>query len=73
MGKLLNGEQRTIANSGTYLASVVAQWLALATMGYCAARLRRLLGKLTWANRPTLGAHPFLGGAYLWLHKGPPP
>ena len=40
-------------------------------MGYSALRLRRLLGKLNWASRPALGAHPFLSGSYLWLHKGP--
>ena len=71
MGKCLDGSMRTIANQGSYLASIVVQWLLLSTQGYSATRLRRLLGKLNWAVRPSIGAHPFLAGAYLWLHKGP--
>ena len=71
MGKDLDGSRCTISNSGSYAASMVVQWLLLATSGCSATRLRRLLGKLNWAVRPTLGAHPFLSGAYLWLHRGP--
>ena len=75
MGKTLDGGQRSISTDGPYLSTVVGQWLALATQGYPATRLRRnsrLPGKLNWTAHPSLGAHPFLGGSYLWLHKGPP-
>jgi hypothetical protein len=71
MGKLLDGNQLSIANTPAMLAALVRLWLRLATLGYHQRTLRRLIGKLIWATRPGRAASPFLAGCFAWLHWGP--
>ena len=53
MGKELDGQSWSMQSSAGYVAGMVNMWIKLATLGYCQKTLRRLLGKLAWADRPS--------------------
>ena len=71
MGKEVDGSQHTIMQSTQYIAHTIALWIILATRGYQAKIMKRIIGKLIWATRPGRAAMPFLHGPMAWLHYGP--
>ena len=71
MGKSLDGRRWTIQSSAPYIAGMVALWLKLATRGYSQKDMRRMLGKLAWADRPARETGPHTSGAMAWMMWGP--
>ena len=49
-------------SSAGYVVGTVNMWIKLATLGYCKKTLRRLLGKLVWADRPSRETSPHTSG-----------
>ena len=71
MGKNLDGRRWTIQSSAPYIAGMVALWLKLATRGYSQKDMRRMLGKLAWADGPARETGPHTSGAMAWMMWGP--
>ena len=71
MGKDLDGRNWTVTSSAEYTAGMVALWISLATCGYSQKPLRRLLGKIAWADRPGREAMTHTSGPMAWLMWGP--
>ena len=71
IGKLIDLPNGTISSQPAYLASVVLQWLSLATSSFTRKKASRLLGKLVWIAQPRRRIHPFLAGPYAALRFGP--
>ena len=46
-------------------------WIKLATLGYCRKTLRRLPGKLAWADRPSRETSPHTSGPLAWVKYTP--
>ena len=70
MGKDLDGETWTITSSADYMAGMVALWVSLATCGYRQKSLKRLLGKITWADKPSTEAMLHTSSPMAWLMWG---
>ena len=60
MGKEVDGHHHTIMQSTKYIAHTIALWNILATRGYQAKLMKRIIGKLIWATRPGRAAMPLL-------------
>ena len=71
MGKTLDGQAWSLQSSAGYVAGMVNMWIKLATLGYCQKTLRRLLGKLVWANCPSRETSPHTSGPLAWMMWGP--
>ena len=71
MGKNLDGRRWTIQSSAPYIAGMVALWLKPATRGYSQKDMRRMPGKLAWADRPARETGPHTSGAMAWMMWGP--
>ena len=71
MGKTLDGQAWSMPSSAGYVAGMVTMWIKLATLGYCRKTLRRLLGKLAWADRPSREKSPHTNGPLAWMMWAP--
>ena len=71
MGKELNGRSWSMQSSTGYVAGMVNMWIKLATLGSFQKTLRRLLGKLAWADRPSRETSPHTRGPLAWMMSGP--
>ena len=71
MGKELDGKACSMQSSAGYVAGMVNMWIKLATLGYCQKTLKRLLGKLAWADRPSRETSPHTSGPMAWMMRGP--
>ena len=62
MGKTLDGQVWSMQSSAGCVAGMVNMWIKQATLGYCQKTLRRPLGKLAWADRPSRETSPHTSG-----------
>ena len=64
VGKVFDLKRGTLENRPRMLRGLVRLWLLL-VMGLLNRKgMERLLGRLEWALRPSVGLSPFLAGAY---------
>ena len=61
----------SMQSSAGYVAGMVTMLIKLATLGYCQKTVRRLLGKLAWADRPSRETSPLTSGPLAWMVWGP--
>ena len=71
MGKDLDGRKWTVTSSAEYTAGMDALCISLSTCSYSQKPLRRLLGKIAWADTPGREAMTHTSGPMAWLMWGP--
>ena len=70
VGKVFDLKRGTLENRPGMLRGLVRLWLLLVLGLLNRKGMERLLGRLEWALRPSVGLSPFLAGAYCWKHAG---
>ena len=70
VGKVFDLKRGTLENRPGMLRGLVRLWLLLVLGLLNRKAMERLLGRLEWALKPSMGFSPFLAGAYCWKHAG---